>query len=226
MDEDDQLFAEIEANSDSDSNIEDVPLTAAEVIKLMEEAWLNEKFAPEILPNKFDIVECLLGQINYMQENLRTLKSTDFQLSIHQMEVDRLRFLVSSYLRTRLHKIETFVFLILKSEQQRIEKNEDTYLTENEMEFAQSYKESVEQHFEETLQNVSGIANDEWKNMPVEPNIHSFVFLKSKVDIEGVIIDDGTDEDGDLIDFKQGSQSIISYNSVSNLIKNGDVHLI
>lgn len=40
---------------------DEIELTPGEVIELMEEAWMNEKFAPEILPNKFEIVECLLG---------------------------------------------------------------------------------------------------------------------------------------------------------------------
>lgn len=59
----------------------------------------------------------------------------------------------------------------------------------------------------------------------MEPNMYSFVFLKSKSEVEGVVIDDGTDG-GDLIDFKSGSQMIMSYNSVSNLLKNDAVRLI
>lgn len=129
-------------NLGNESDTEEIPLTAAEVIELMEEAWRNEKFAPEILPNKSEVVDCLLGQISYMEENLRNLKSTDFQKSIHQLEVDRLRFLVSSYLRQRLQKIEAYTFVILKQEDQRLERNEELYLTSNELEFARSYKES------------------------------------------------------------------------------------
>lgn len=131
-------------NLDNEENeeTEEVPLTAAEVIELMEEAWRNEKFAPDILPNKSEVVDCLLGQISYMEENLRNLKTADFQKSIHQLEVDRLRFLVSSYLRQRLQKIEAYTFIILRQEEQRLEKNEELYLTNSELEFARSYKES------------------------------------------------------------------------------------
>lgn len=131
----------IDINLD-DSDSEEIPLTAAEVIEKMEEAWLNEKFAPEILPNKSEIVECLLGQISYMEENLQNLSSSDFQKSLHQMEVDRLRFIITSYLRTRLEKIETYVFAIVKSEEERIENNQLLYLTDNEMQFAKAYKAS------------------------------------------------------------------------------------
>ncbi|KRT79028.1 hypothetical protein AMK59_8390, partial [Oryctes borbonicus] len=220
--EDSIHIEDFENLNNGESDVEEVPLTAAEVIELMEEAWRNEKFAPEMLPQKSEVVDCLLGQISYMEENLRNLKSTDFQKSIHQLEVDRLRFLVNSYLRQRLQKIEAYVFVILKQEEQRLERNEDLYLTNSELEFAKNYKESIEQHFDEILGFWPGLPSDEWKNDPVTPNINSFVFLKSKNEIEGVVIDDGTEEEEDLVDFKIGSQLIISYNSVSNLVKNGE----
>lgn len=59
----------------------------------------------------------------------------------------------------------------------------------------------------------------------VTPNIHSMVFVKSKKDIEGVALDDGSGENNDLIDFSKGSQVLVSYNSVAKLVKDGDVYL-
>lgn len=84
----------------------------------------------------------------------------------------------------------------------------------------------IEQHFDEILSFWPGLPSDEWKNNPVVPNINSFVFLQSKNEIEGVVIDDGTEEDDDLVDFKTSSQLIISYSSVANLVKSGEVKLI
>ncbi|XP_023019795.1 DNA replication complex GINS protein Sld5 [Leptinotarsa decemlineata] len=212
-------------NSDEDDE-DHVQLTPAEVIELMEESWSNEKFAPEILPHKFEIVECLLDQITSMEGNIRRLNSTDFRKSIHQLEVDRLRFLVSSYLRTRLEKIECYVTFILKEEAKRQEKGEDMYLSEQEMKFAKDFSRGLEEYFDNVLSFYPGLPAENWSNQIIEPNNHSFVFLKSKKDIEGVIIDDGNDADNDLVDFSTGSRMIISYNSVANLVKNGDVHLI
>lgn len=70
-----------------------------------------------------------------------------------------------------------------------------------------------------------GLPPDDWKKNPIKPNMYSFVFLKSKENIEGVVIDDDDDE-GDIADLRAGSQMIISYKSVSNLVKNGSVQLI
>lgn len=86
-----------------------------------------------------NIITIFLGQITYMEENLSNLESTDFKKSIHQLEVDRLRFLVSSYLRTRLEKIELYCNHIMKQETERINKGIETYLTENELKFLKEY---------------------------------------------------------------------------------------
>lgn len=231
-DSDLNITEEVAAPTTQDFGLDDIntsdteALTASQVIELMESAWLNEKFSPEILPHKTEIVDCLLGQISYMEENLENLESNDFQKSLHQMETYRLRYLVTSYLRIRLEKIEMFNYEILKQEEVREEKNEESYLSAGELQFAKEYKENLEQHFDNVLSFWPGLPPDDWKKEYIKPNLHSFVFLKSKTEIEGVIIDDGNEEDGDLVDFKDGSQMIISYNSVSNLVKKGDVQLI
>lgn len=225
------------------SDEDEIALTAAEIIQLMEEAWTNEKLAPEILPHKSEIVDCLLEQLNTMEENLRNLDRTDFQKTLHQIEVDRLRFLVSSYLRVRLEKLETYALHILKEEEKRAERHDDLYLTPSETEFAKNYIDGniccdlidvlkkkfflgLDQHFGNVLNFYSGVRND-WKNQLIVPNLDSFVFLKSKSNIEGVAINNESNEDeGDLVDFKTGSQMIISYKCVANLLKNDDVQLI
>lgn len=129
-------------NVESDNDEEQIEYTPAEVIQILEEAWVNEKFAPEILPHKAEVVDCLLGQISVMEENLQNLSCTDFRKSIYQMEVERLRFLISSYLRTRLEKIEIYVTNILQEEQHRDQRGEELYLSEKELQFAKEFSKS------------------------------------------------------------------------------------
>lgn len=217
----------LEALDETDEIDEDeVQITLAQAMKMMRESWLNEKFAPEILPNKQELVDCLLGQINTMEGNIESLPSTDFQKAIYQMEVDRLRFLITSYLRLRLEKIENFVHNILIEETSRSERGEELYLTDDEIEFAKSYKKAMEEHFDSVLSFWPGIVPDDWKNEYVAPNVHSFVFAKSNADIEGVVIDDGNEDENDLVDFKEGGKMLISYQSVGHLVKDGQVSLI
>lgn len=205
-----------------DEEEDDVSLE--QVLQCMEEAWLNEKFAPEVLPHKTEIVEIVLGQIRNMEDQLERLAHTDFKKGLHQMEIDRLRYLVTSYLRLRLEKIETYSTHVLQQERQRAERNEDMYLNQNELEFIQEYEQSLKQHIESVMSFCPDVMDAEARI--IAPNVHSMVFLKSKQDVEGILVDDGNGDHEDLIDLTNGSQILISYNSVANLVKNGDVHLI
>ncbi|XP_044266727.1 DNA replication complex GINS protein SLD5 [Tribolium madens] len=207
---------------DDDANVQ---LTSAELIEMMEEVWVNEKFAPEILPHKQEVVDCVLGQISYMEKNLETLPSIDFKKGIHQLEVDRIRFLVASYLRVRLEKIETYVLHILKEEERRGEREDELYLTEAEQQFAIRYKQALQQHFETATNFYQGLPFEDWKSSLVVPNMDSFVFLRAKNAVEGVVIDSNRDND-EVVDLAVGSQMILSYNSVADLVKKGDVQLI
>ncbi|GLD66801.1 DNA replication complex GINS protein SLD5, partial [Lates japonicus] len=86
-----------------DDSQEDV-MTPAELIAKLEEAWLNEKFSPELQENRSEVVECVMEQLTHMEANLQRVKKGDSKASIHRMEIDRIRFVLSSYLRSRLQK--------------------------------------------------------------------------------------------------------------------------
>ncbi|KAH1001989.1 DNA replication complex GINS protein SLD5 [Dendroctonus ponderosae] len=205
---------------------DDDDLTLEQVLEMMEVAWLNEKFAPEILPHKREIVELLLGQITYLEERLQQLPSTDFKKGIHQMEIDRLRYLLTSYLRLRLEKIETFHKQILLEEEKRADENEALYLSPKELEFAQEFEQDLEAHLAANMNFCPNWQESTATERIVQPNLNSMVFLKAKKDVEGIAIDDGKAESSDLIDLASGSQVLINYNNVASLVKNGDVHLI
>ncbi|XP_045476826.1 DNA replication complex GINS protein SLD5 [Harmonia axyridis] len=208
---------------DSQDAENEIVLSPAALIQIIEEAWLNEKFSPEILPNKIEYIELLLGQLTAMEENLNNTSDKDLKKSIHQLEVERLKYLVCSYLRIRLEKIEMFVEYVLKQENERTVMGEDCYLTESELNFAKNYKEGLDKHFDNIMKVHSTIPT-EWKNHIIQPNLHSFVFLKSKANIESIVIDEGNEDE--TVYVNNDSQMIISYNSISNLVKNGEVQLI
>ena len=48
---------------------------------------LNEKFCPELLEQKMDVVECMVEQVEQMEENISHARTGDFKVSIHRMEV-------------------------------------------------------------------------------------------------------------------------------------------
>lgn len=94
-------------------------LTAGEVLQKLEDAWLNEKHAPELLESKMEIVECMLDQVRTMEENLTKVKKGDIRVPVHRMETQRIKFLVNSYLRLRLRKIQSNIFSLTRGDQNK-----------------------------------------------------------------------------------------------------------
>uniref|UniRef100_M4BXF7 GINS subunit domain-containing protein n=1 Tax=Hyaloperonospora arabidopsidis (strain Emoy2) TaxID=559515 RepID=M4BXF7_HYAAE len=98
------------------------PENLNEDVVRMRTLWVNELHAPEILQYSDEMVSEMLEQIRNQQEYIDSINEDRDQLTeqkslvnkLYQMEIDRLRYMVSSYLRTRLRKIEKFAFHILE----------------------------------------------------------------------------------------------------------------
>ncbi|XP_053434347.1 DNA replication complex GINS protein SLD5 isoform X1 [Nycticebus coucang] len=213
---------------DSDGGSEEVVLTPAQLVERLEQAWMNEKFAPELLESKPEIVECVVEQLEHMEENLRRVKKEDLKISIHRMELERLRYVLSSYLRCRLAKIEKFFPHVLEKEKTRPE-GEPSSLSPEEFAFAKEYMASTEhylkhvalKHMPPNLQKV-----DLLKSVP-KPDLDSYVFLRVRERQENILVEPETDEQRDyVIDLEEGSQHLIRYRTIAPLVASGAVQLI
>ncbi|XP_067401646.1 DNA replication complex GINS protein SLD5 [Emydura macquarii macquarii] len=213
---------------DSDGGSEELELTPAQLIRRLEQAWLNEKFAPELLETKSEIVECVMEQLDHMESNLKRAKPGDLKVSIHRMEIERIRYVLSSYLRCRLVKIEKFFPHILEKEKSRAE-GEPSVLSPEEFAFAKEYMANTEtylrtvalRHMPPNLQKV-----DLLKLVP-KPNLDSFVFLRVQERQENILVEPETDEQREYaIDLEEGSQHLIRYKTIAPLVASGAVQLI
>ena len=112
--------------------------------------------SPELLLPQSELVDCLLEQTKNMEENLAAVSKSDFRFALHRMEVstcskvvnahrnqmeiltqvERIQYIVTSYLRIRLEKIEKYLSHVLNQESKR-PRNEPSFLTEGEHKFAQ-----------------------------------------------------------------------------------------
>ncbi|CAH2275134.1 DNA replication complex GINS SLD5 [Pelobates cultripes] len=211
----------------SDAGSEEV-LTPAELINKLEEAWLNEKFAPELLESKSEIIECVMEQLNHMEQNLQRARAGDLKISFHHMEIERIRYMLSSYLRSRLIKIEKFFPHVLEKEKTRGE-GEPPCLSPEEFAFAKEYTANTEtllksvalRHMPPNLQAVDLV-----KLVP-KPNLDSFVFLKVKEHQENILVEPESDEQSEYaIDMEVGSQHLIRYRTIAPLVASGAVNLI
>lgn len=156
------------------------PITAQKVLENLENAWLNEKFAPEILPHQAEMIDLMLDQIAHIEENVRKLDKNDFRVIAHRMELERIRYVIASYLRCRLEKIEQFTLCIMKEEERRSEENKR--LSEEETKFCREYYENIEKHFHQlALRHMPpNLQSDEKNQRIVRPNLMSHIFFKAK----------------------------------------------
>ncbi|XP_078421358.1 DNA replication complex GINS protein SLD5 [Cetorhinus maximus] len=218
--EDTELFREEEE--------EEEILTPAQLIAKLEEAWLNEKFSPDLLQSKSEIVECVMEQLDHMEQNLQRAREGDLKVTIHRMEMERIRYVLSSYLRSRLQKIEKFFPHILEKEKSRLEV-EPSYLSPQEFAFAKEYTANCEtylkslalKHMPPNLQML-----DLLKAAP-KPNLDSFVFLTVKERQENILVEPETEDQREYtVDLEEGSQHLMRYKTIAPLVASGAVQLI
>jgi hypothetical protein len=78
-------------------------------VALLTTAWLNEKMAPEILLFEADLVAAVQERLEAQLERLAEIRRLDSRqeliANIMQLEVDRVRYVITSYYRTRLQKV-------------------------------------------------------------------------------------------------------------------------
>lgn len=188
----------IEDTSDGEEEI-----TAQTVLLTLQNAWQNERLAPEILPHQNDMVECMLGQIQHMERNINKLPKTDLRSSIHRMELNRIKFIICNYLKTRLDKIEKFCICIINDEKQRMELGTN-YLTPSEYKYAQDYLQNMESHLKvAVLNHVPGnMQTFDLNKLVIYPNLQSHIFLKANDTVTGIVLEDLTGDQDEEIDLE------------------------
>ncbi|XP_037286875.2 DNA replication complex GINS protein Sld5 isoform X1 [Rhipicephalus microplus] len=174
-------------------NLEEECTSAEQVVQKLEEAWMNETFAPELLPYQNDIVDCVLDQLKYMQENLQRIDNADFIATMHKLEIERIQYILTSYLRTRLTKIEKHGAYILR---QLETVDSDELLSPYERKFARAYIASIEDYLRDVALVHMPFNQQDFNMASVDrgPDLDEFVFVKVKRQTMGVLVDEGTSQ--------------------------------
>lgn len=180
---------------------------------------MNEKHSPDILPYQEEMVDLMLGQLSHMEKNLQAVDSNNFLRLTHRMELERIRFVISSYLRCRLQKIEDFTQHIIGEEKNRPAENKR--LSQSEMKFAEEYFESIESHFQQLVLRHIPPNQDDINKRIIRPNLMSNVFLKVLKPC-GVVVTTNDEE----VNLSENSQHMLPYQLISDLVIKGDVQLI
>lgn len=158
----------------------------------------------------------MMDQMKQMDENLKILNFEDFIVVPHSMEIERIRYVISSYLRTRLQKIEMYTSYLLKRDKS-IANEEDRYMSKAEFEFAEKFLESMLKHFRQEACGNDTDLKQLFENIDVdvEPENKSVVTLKMLRSVEGVLIK------GTPVDLEVDCYHILPFNDIRHLIENG-----
>ncbi|EIW77897.1 Sld5-domain-containing protein [Coniophora puteana RWD-64-598 SS2] len=191
--------------------------------------WMNERHAPDILPVQEALLSELLDHIRRQSETVQLLRgdpssSEDehFRIMLVQTEVERVKFVVRSYLRTRLFKIEKYARHIMTQPEMQ-EK-----LLENEVEHARRYANLTDQHFYhavlQSLPDSQQTLDDAPPFVPpmvAEPDRSRPVFVHAREDCPRITLPDGTPHE-----MKKGHISLTPYAVVDQLVARGEAELV
>lgn len=122
-------------------------LIATTDVELVKRAWRNEKAAPEILQFQASLVQRSREQIQLMEETVEEFAESGadpLTVSLYQMDLDRMQFLLRSYLRIRLQKIEKYIIHISKTELW-------DRLSDQEQKFAKRCTDDMEKHLNQSV---------------------------------------------------------------------------
>ena len=234
-------------------------------------AWRNERLSPELLPYKEEVFNLVTDNLkrqveyidywNMMQESENLNEITDDRRNNEQLlikkklnkipilcmeaELERVKFLMRSYLRCRLQKIDKFLMLLEENdfqvwdEENLIEKSGlvvNKLLSEAEYKYMKSkfkilsklYNSTILLHLPDSFQQI----NDPNSNvkMVTEPDMQEFVFIFVKGNndpqSENVVYSVFIKETQEEVELVVGGIYVMRYDLVEQYIKQNIVMLI
>ncbi|KAL4210970.1 GINS complex, Sld5 component [Rhizopus microsporus] len=201
-------------------------LSPGEQVKELIVVWMNERNSPEMLPYRNDLVDSLTKAVEHQSEKIfeqmeiNTDTESRFIQMIQQTEIERIKYLLRSYLRTRLFKIEKFSLHLLRQPDVR------EILSEPEYDYAQKYQELIEAHgYSAFLHQLPASQQRQDEETPegsmvVQPNLDAPVFasvLADRLNIQTA---------GEMLELEKGDLYMLRYIDVRDFLSLGQVRLV
>ncbi|SPO00840.1 related to SLD5 - part of GINS, replication multiprotein complex [Cephalotrichum gorgonifer] len=213
-----------------DDILRDVDPSASDVasetrdIQLLTRLWVAERSAPELLawPGEFldRINDRIKRQIEKVEEMTGDMDPrTNFALVVIQTELERYKFLVRSYLRARIAKIDKYTLHYLSSP--NLSPTEASYATHHSSLLHTHYLSSFLSSLPPQLRNL----NDSTGNVSMvdKPDEETAVFVRLLRDAE--VRGRGTDEDS-VVRGREGDIFVVRWEGVRALVEEGVAELV
>ena len=217
----------------------------------LKRAWNDEKNAPILLKFKSTEVarfQTLLAsrerEIEEMENSANESGDGNEMLlsAIGREELNRAKYVLRSYLRTRIKKIQQFPVHVLqqwneKNSEETEETEEADVISEKEYEFTLALVKAYEEHAQSVLANfpisqhftyrdafmefVEGKKNEELTMVSHPNEANKMVFIRILEDVGMHQLDDGTDE-GDAVDLKKGRILFCKFQQFKGLLESSE----
>ena len=212
-------------------------------------AWVTERSAPEILPWPDALMERILERIRGQvcrpysrrqahwadtkvclykielveEQTGNTDPKANFRLIIIQTELERFKFLVRSFLRARIAKIDAHALYHLTdpSAKARLSPSELQYATAHTSLLRAHYHSSFLSRFPASLQKMDDTAGG--ISMVEGPDVDKAVFVRALKDVGGPVYVEGTDT---AFEMRRGDVVVVRWSAVRELVMAGDAELI
>ncbi|KAI1386992.1 GINS complex, Sld5 component [Hypoxylon trugodes] len=198
-------------------------------LQALTRAWMAERSSPELLDWPVDgLFERVNERIKQQIEKIEDMTGdmdpkTNFALIVIQTELERFKFLVRSYLRARIAKIDkhTLHYLSTPALRGRLSPAELAYATRHQALLHNHYLSSFLGSFPPPLQNLNDTAGN--VSMIDAPDLDMAVFIRLLRDtlVEGR----GTDADGEM-DGKNGDVVILRWSDAKKLVDSGVAEIV
>ncbi|KAI1107717.1 GINS complex, Sld5 component [Jackrogersella minutella] len=198
-------------------------------LQALTRAWMAERSTPEVLDWPADgLFERINDRIKQQIEKVEDMTGdmdpkTNFALIVIQTELERYKYLVRSYLRARIAKIDkhTLHYLISPALRARLSPPELAYATRHQALLHNHYLSSFLGSFPPPLQNLNDTAGN--ISMIDTPDLDTAVFIRLLRDT--VVEGRGTDADG-VMDVKNGDVVILRWADAKKLVDAGSAEII
>ncbi|KND94804.1 DNA replication complex GINS protein SLD5 [Tolypocladium ophioglossoides CBS 100239] len=218
----DDILREVDPSSDG------VP-SGTRDLQALTRRWVAERSAPELLDWPADgLFERVSDRVKRQIEKVEDMTGdmdpkTNFALIVIQTELERYKFLVRSYLRVRIAKIDkhTLHYLSTQELRDRLSPMELAYATRHQALLHNHYLSSFLASFPPQLQNLNDTAGN--VSMIDAPDLDAAVFVRMLRDRD--VHGRGTDADNSL-PAENGDVLILRWSSAKAMVDDGDAELV
>ncbi|CAN1356393.1 DNA replication complex GINS protein SLD5 [Linum perenne] len=199
-------------------------------VELLKIAWRNEKAAPEILPYEAALIHRIKEQIELAEQNVEISESNGedpLTISLYQMDLDRTQFLLRSYLRVRIQKIEKYIFHIVKTDEyfSRLSKLEQAFAKRCTDDMGAHLKETVLSKLPDNYQSeLKQSTTSEEDDMVPAPRLDSFVICKAKQFLSG--LDFEPEYSTEITEMEPDLLTFVCYKFIKKPFENGKIDLV